>query len=354
VRNLGSSSSDDAIETAANELLRAVSLVQTYLTDVQSVLSGTIVGISLTTTELATIKTKIATERGTLSTQYASVQNAIQAITTAKLSRTETTQSLEDAYETAVLNLNVAKTNAETSVRTAETNVTVKQAAVRAAEADLELKRSPPRAVDLEPLRAAVSEARIKLDQAESNLDKIQITAPIDGTVSEIIPELGEQITANQTAVSMISGTMYDIECLIPEADIALVSVGQSAVITLDAYGDDEPFDGLVVSEDPDQTVIQDAVYYKSRVSIETQGNEIKPGMTANVTILTATVPNAIVIPTRAVRTDSTTEDKIVQIFKDGHAVDSIVKLGLRGDEGRIAVTDGLNEGDTIIVSERK
>jgi HlyD family secretion protein len=353
VRNLYSESSNESIETAADGLLRALSLVQTYLTDVQNVLSGTITGAALTATDLSTMKTKVASERSTLSTQYTNVQNAIQSITSSKLDRTETSQTLDDAYETAKLNLNIAKTNAETSVRAAETAVTVKEAALSSAEADLELKRSPPRNVDLEPLRASVSEARVKLDQAESDLKKIQIIAPIDGTVSDILPELGEQVTMNDPAVLMISSTMFDIESLVPEADIALVKVGQDVTVTLDAYGDDLEFKGSVVSEDPDQTVIQDAVYYKSRISFDIGDRELKPGMTANVTILTSKTADALVIPTRAIRTDDVSGEKVVLILKNGDVKEVSIKVGLRGDEGRIAVTQGLSEGDTIIVSEK-
>jgi len=353
VRGLSSSSSDDSVEAAADELLRALSLVQNYLTDVQSVLSGTVTGSSLSATDLATMKTKIASERSTLSTQYTNVQNAIQSITTSKLDRVNTSQSLEDAYETAQLNLNIAKTNAETSIRTAETNVTVKEANLRSYEADLDLKRSPPRNVDMEPLRAAVSEARIKLDQAEADLKKIQIRAPINGTISDILPELGEQVSMNEPSVSMISGTMFDIESLIPESDVALVKVGQETTITLDAYGDDMVFNGLVISEEPDQTVIQDAVYYRSRSSIDIGDRELKPGMTANITILTSKADNVLVIPTRAIRTDEETGEKTVRVKNNGTINETVIKVGLRGDEGRIAVLQGLEEGDTIIVAER-
>ncbi|MBD3251301.1 efflux RND transporter periplasmic adaptor subunit [Candidatus Uhrbacteria bacterium] len=352
IRALNGSSSNTEIDSSADELLRALSLTQTFLIDVQAVLDGTITGPSLTSTELASLKTTIGSERTTVSTQYTTVQNAEQSITTAKLSRTDTIQSLEDAYETAVLNLNTAKTNAETSVRSAETAIEIRRAAVRSADAEVELLRSPPRTVDLEPLRAAVSEARVRLDQAEADLSKIQIIAPIDGTIADIMPELGEQVIANEPAVIMISNTLFDIEALIPEADVALVKTGQPATITLDAYGDDLEFEGQVVTEEPDQTLVQDAVYYKSRISIEATGFEIKPGMTANVTVLTEEVPNVIVIPARAIRTNDQ-EQRIVKVISNDEVVEREITVGIRGDEGRIAVLSGIEEGDTVIVSER-
>jgi multidrug efflux pump subunit AcrA (membrane-fusion protein) len=352
VRALDNSSSEDT-EEAADRLLRALSLVQTFLTDVQNVLSGTLTGTVLSSTDLTGMKTKISNERTTLSTQYANVQNAIQAITAAKLERTDTEQSLKDAYETAVIALNTARTDSETSLRTAETNVTVKKAALRSAEADLELKRSPPRNVDLEPLRAAVSEARVKYDQAAADLRKMQIIAPMDGTVSAVLPEAGERVAMKETTVTMISESLFDVESLIPEADIALVKIGQEVLITLDAYGDDVEFTGSVISEEPDQTVIQDAVYYKCRMSVETGERELKPGMTANAKILVSSVKDVFIIPTRAVRTDEETGEKKVMIFENGKTREQAVQTGLRGDEGKIAVMNGLKEGDVIVVSEK-
>lgn len=355
VRSLTSTSSDTEIERAADAVLRALALIQPYLTDVQTVLSGSITGAKLTDAQLTTMKSAITNQHTTISTYYTNVQNVVQTITKAKLERTETIQSLEDQFETATINLRVAETNADTSVRSTKTNVAVKQAALRSAEADLDLLLSPPRSVDLEPLRAAVSEARVSLDRAGRDLEKIQIRAPIDGTISNIMPEIGERVTANEPIVTMLSDSAYDIEALVPESDVALVKIGQTVTITLDAFGDDVEFEGTVVREDPDQTVIQEAVYYKTRISVDVGERELKPGMSANVTILTSKQENVLVIPRRAVRTDDETNEMSVRIITSDDTIEErVVQLGLRGDEGQVAIMDGLREGETLIISERK
>lgn len=355
VNALTSSSLASAIDNAAQNVQSALALVQSYLTDVQKVLAATIVNSSLTETQLATKKTTIDTQRSTVSTQKTSVETAAQAAKNAKLGKTTESDQLENAYKTAELNLEIAKADADTQLKTAESNLAISQASLSAAKAALELKEAGPREVDLAPLRAAVEDASVAFDQAQANLQDIRLVAPVDGVLSEVIPSVGEQATASQPAARMIGFEDFDIEILLPEADVVKVKPGQPATITLDAYGDDLVFSGTVASEEPDQTVVQDAVYYKARVQIEKTGDmEFKPGMTANVTVLTASVENAIVIPARAVRTDSKTGTQTVRVLVNDKPEERTVVTGLRGDEGRIEVKEGLHEGETVIVSEKK
>jgi RND family efflux transporter MFP subunit len=346
---LSASSTQVQIDAAATIMQQALLAVQDYLTQVQYVLAATIPGNGLSDTGLATMKASIDADRSSVSTQKATIENNIQASTSAKLGQTTSQEQLENAYDTAVLNLEVAESNATTQVSSAET-------AVEIAKANLDLKKAPPRAVDVAPLRAAVAEAQVSYDQATNDLAKARITAPVDGTVSEIIPTIGEQITPNTPIVRMIGFADYDVEILLPEADVAKVSVGQTTTITLDAYGDSVEFAGSVVSEEPDQTVVQDAVYYKARIAVDKASatdRDIKPGMTANVTILTGKSDNTLVIPARAVKTDQAAGTQSVRILKDGKPEERTVQTGLRGDDGLVEVTSGVGEGDTVIVSEK-
>lgn len=354
VRALSGSSEESAILDATESVKNALLASQTFLTDVQKVLSTSIAGSSLTEAQLTTKKATIDADRTLISTQKSSVETSVQTYTNAKLGKTSDSDTYQNAYETAVLNLETAKSNAETQVKNAESSIAIAKASLEASQAALELKRIGPRAVDLAPLRATLIDARAGYEQAQANVKKAQIVAPVDGIISEIVPELGEQITANTPVIKMVGTNEYDIEILLPEADVAKVNLGQSATITLDAYGDSVVFNGAVVSEDPDQTVVQDAVYYKSRIQLEPQdGMEFKPGMTSNVTILTAKADQTIVIPMRAVKTDQESGVQTVRVLEGKKPVEKIVKLGLRGDEGRVEVIDGLSEGQTIIVSEK-
>lgn len=351
VKALSATSSKEQIQSAGVTLSDAITKVQAYLTDVQKVLAASLTSQYLTAATLASLKTTIDADRVSVSTQNSTVLTALQTIKNSELTRTQTIEQLQDAYDTAVTNLTTAQTNAETQVRGAEATVSIQKAALDSARATLDLKKAPPRDVDLAGLRAQVAQAAANADKATNDVQNIQIIAPVDGTVSDVIPDLGELIQAGVTSLKIVGTERFDIEALVPEADIANVEVGQPATITLDAYGDDVTFHGTVTAEDPDQTKVQDAVYYKIRVQIEPEGRDIKPGMTANVVIETDKRDNAIVIPLRAVRTKDDGQ-KIVRIMKGDAPEERTVTLGLRGDEGRVEVLTGLTEGELVVTGE--
>lgn len=351
VKALAASSTKDEITAAGATLSNAITSVQTYLTDIQKVLAASLTNSSFTATILASYKTTIDADRVSVSAQNSTVLTALQTIKNAELSRTQTVSQLKDAYDTAATNLQTAETNATTQIRTAETNVEIQKASLEQAKASLDLKKAPPREVDLAGLRASVAQAQVNAEKATNDLQNIQIIAPVDGTVAEVIPDIGELIQATVTAIRLIGTEYYDIEALVPEADIAKVEVGQTSTITLDAYGDSVVFNGTVTAEDPDQTKVQDAVYYKIRVQIEPAGHDIKPGMTANVTVKTDERKDALVIPLRAVRT-AADDTKSVRVLKNKVPENRTVEIGLRGDEGRVEVTKGLAEGEIVITGE--
>jgi RND family efflux transporter MFP subunit len=351
VKALTSASSKEDIQAAGAALTDAITKVQTYLTDVQKVLAASLTSTYLTPATLASLKSTIDADRVSVSAQNSTVLAAMQTIKNAELARTQTIEQLQDAYETAVTNLATAKTNSVTQVRAAETAISIQKASLDSAIASLDLKKAPPRDVDLAGLRAQVAQAQVNADKAINDLKNVQIIAPVDGIVSEVIPDVGELLQAGVTAIKLVGTERYDVEALVPEADIAKIEVGQTATMTLDAYGDDVEFTGTVTAEDPDQTKVQDAVYYKIRVQIDPGERDVKPGMTANVIVLTEKREKTLVIPLRAIRTKED-ETKIVRVMKNETPEERVVTLGLRGDEGRVEILTGLSEGELVVTSE--
>lgn len=353
IHNLSSSSTDDAYANAASSTIEALGLIQNFLVDVHHILATSLTGSAMSSADLASKTTVIDTDRVSVSAQNTAVVNAAQAVTTARLGIRTSGDALDLAMQNAQLNLEIAQSNAQTTVKAAESAVTINKAAVDSAQASLDLKKAPPRDVDLAPLRAAVAQAQTTVAQAQNDLTKARILAPVDGVVSNVTPHIGELVAAGAASVSMLGNADFDIEVLLPEADVAKVSVGQKATMTFDAFGDGLTFSGVVVSIEPDQTVVQDAVYYKARIQVmDTQGKDIKPGMTANVTIQTAEADNVLVIPNRAVKTDSSTGKTTIQVQKTDKTLETRdIEIGLKGDEGLVEVKSGLKEGETVIVS---
>ena len=343
-------STKDQIQAAAAQLQTAITLVQSYLGDVQKLLAASLTNsTTFTQATLSADESMINNDRTLVSAQNTAVLTALQTIKNSALTQTQTAQQLKDAFTNAQTAYNTAVTNASVQVRTAQTNISIQKAALDSAQASLDLQKSPPRSVDVAPLRAAVDGAQATLSRAHSDLLNSEIIASVTGTISEIIPDVGQQITALQPAIRLVTTQGYDIQASVPEADIVKIALGQPVMITLDAYGDEVKFSGTVTEKDPAETRIQDAIYYKIDVQIDPAGHEVKPGMTANVTVVTGDKKDALVIPLLAVHTDSTTGQKTVKVLVNGQPVTHNVTLGLRGDDGLVEVTEGLSADDQVI-----
>ncbi|MCE9586375.1 efflux RND transporter periplasmic adaptor subunit [Candidatus Uhrbacteria bacterium] len=343
IRNLSSSTPNATALQVGEQAQDALRKTQLYLDEVQKVLAGSINNINLTEASLASKKASIDADRASVSSNLTSITSYIETARSSSISQSGSKETLQIAYDTAKANYDIAQKNLVTKVRTSETNLAIQQAT-------LDLRSAEPRSVDVAGLRAQVLDAQTAYQQARERLADVQIIAPVDGVVTDIIPSIGEQVGANVTAVKMVSTEGYSVEALVPEADIVKVSPDQSVEITLDAFGDDVKFTGKVISENPDQTKVSDAIYYKVYVAIDAAGLDIKPGMTANLTVKTGNRENALVIPTRSIRERD--GQRYVRTIDSGNVKETNIELGLRGDEGRAEVVSGLSENQIVVISE--
>jgi HlyD family secretion protein len=300
------SSSHSSIDEVENKADKAAIAMKNLLYYVALVLDNTPPIGSLTQSALDTLKTNTQTARTNLAAAYSSLITKTHAITTAR-NDYASYQALADKAQAA---LNDAK--------------------------------NPPREVDIASYRAA-------LEQAIANRDKAIMKAPIDGIITLINKKVGETVNSADDLLKLLS-PHYQIEVDISETDIAKVKLGDTAVVTLDAFGDDVKFSGKVFNIDPGATVIQDVVYYKVKISLDDTDKAIKPGMTANVVIKTAELSNVLIIPSRAVRSNG---GKNVRILENGIEKLVEVKLGIKGDDGKAEVLSGLNEGQEVIVGSK-
>ena len=334
---IGADPSDQNIDQAANSVLNTLPQVTKTLDDLGKLLDYVIVGTSISQTELDTLKTTINTERTTAYSSYSTMQAAKDSLSDARLN-----------YQTKV-------SAAQDAVSAAERNL-IK------AQADLAYKKAPARSEDISLYQAAVQDAYADLQLAQDRYDETIIKAPIDGVITEVNYEVGEQTSLTTPAIKMLATQNYEIEVDIPESDIVKIDLGNKAEITLDAFSNDDIFAGSVTKINPAQTKIQDVVYYRVTVAFVTDQpaqtadlmDKIKPGMTANIVAGTAKVSDVLIIPLRAVK--DVNGEKTVQILENNQPKTVTVGLGLRGDEGTVEVKSGLAEGQQVItfISEKK
>ena len=236
-------------------------------------------------------------------------------------------------------------TNAATqAVRTAE-------GALESARASLALKQAPATASDLASARAGVAQAQAALGAAHLAFDKTRLRAPFDGTIAQVPSRAGSTITQNDVVAKLHGDDVYEIEADVPETDIAKLTVGLKAEITLDAYGDGVKFDGGIVSIDTAQTVIQDVVYYKTRFRFSAQDRAVRAGMTANVTVTAQERQDVLVVPQRAIRQNG---ERSVRVLENGVETKKVVEVGLFGDDGLVQIVSGLSDGEKVILASRQ
>jgi multidrug efflux pump subunit AcrA (membrane-fusion protein) len=90
-------------------------------------------------------------------------------------------------------------------------------------------------------------------------------------------------------------------------------------------------------------------VNYPVTVRITDADSKILPGMTASVTIVTAQVDNVLLVPNKAIRTQS--GQKYVTVLFEGQQISVPVQVGLVGDSQSEIISDQLREGDAVVIN---
>ena len=251
--------------------------------------------------------------------------------------------------------VNLAANLDSTTKNTYLTNLTTARTNINTAYENL---NNQIQAIALQKTKITSQQAEIK--QTDADIDLIQakladtvMRSPFNGLITKVDIKLGEMTAANQEVISVIAENALEIETNIPEVDITKVKIGDEARVTLDAFGNDVIFQAKVIAIDPAETVIEGVATYKTTLQFAQENEQIKPGMTANINIMSAKRENVIVIPQRAVITKN--GDKIVNLLNnDGTTKEAVVETGLRGSDGNIEIIKGLKEGDQVVISNIK
>jgi HlyD family secretion protein len=330
-----------------------------------NVLQNTIATTKYSQTNIDTNKTDLNAKQIVVESAIAELQTSQQNLIDAKIdfdNQTNSAQALvnsaEDAYTTAKISLSAAEANRDLQISGAEAEIDSALAKLNLTKSELILKNATPRKVDLASQEAQVQQYQASLALVQDNLLKTKLISSMDGIVVDVLYKLGEQAVANNSAVKLISDHNYAIEVDISESDIAKVKIKDSVSVSFDSLSEDQKFKGEVVFIDPAQTIVSDVVYYTVKIILNNEENQnlaslIKPGMTANVDILTDQRKDVFLVPQRAVqRRNGQKYVRILEISekdKKQNVVEVDVELGLSGDDGLVEVKNGLNENQNVI-----
>jgi HlyD family secretion protein len=251
--------------------------------------------------------------------------------------------------------------------------------------------------------RANVQTAQASLQKANTDLGRTAIIAPMDGVISLLNVKKGEKVAGNNFNVGtemlrIANMDKIEIRVDVGENDVPKVKVGDSALVTVDAYSD-RKFKGLVTqvassnngasatmggatATDVTQYKVYIRIIKESYIDLLGKGTfPFRPGMSANADIQTKTQVNVISVPINAVTTrdksdtvanksttkkddtkddeegdndkenNSTDEESVVVVFvKDAtnKVRREIVKTGIQ-DINYIEITSGLKGGEEVI-----
>src|SRR5437867_12187602 len=143
-------------------------------------------------------------------------------------------------------------------------------------------------------LHQAEANVKIKqgaLDKAKADLDHCAITSPIDGVVISRSVDVGQTVAASLQApvIFAIANdlTKMQIDANVAEADVGVLEVDQNVDFTVDAFPI-QTFHGKVVQVRNAPITVQNVVTYDTVIGVSNPDLKLKPGMTANVSIIIA------------------------------------------------------------------
>ncbi len=174
---------------------------------------------------------------------------------------------------------------------------------------------------------------------ARAQADYLKLVAPADGLIIKRDGEVGQMLTPSSELFWMSCCAPLRISAEVDEEDIAQVKVGQKVLIRADAFAG-QIFNGKVQAITPKG----DPVARSYRVRVEFSGDvPLQIGMTAETNIIINEKPDALLVPTSAVKDDK------IWLVVDGRTVQKTVKTGIRNNE-QTEIVEGVSEDDEVVV----
>jgi HlyD family secretion protein len=274
----------------------------------------------------------------------AQVNQAKANFLSAKANLEKAGATLVDAKRTMDRNKELFSKNlvARSDLDTAETNYETANASVSAA-------------------KSQVAQTEAALNLTETNLYYTKIVSPVDGIVVSRNVDVGQTVAASFQTPTLFSIaqdlTKMQIDTNVDEADIGKVKVGQDVEFTVDAYPD-ITFKGKVWQVRNAPITVQNVVTYDVVIIVGNPELKLKPGMTANVSIIISIKKDVVKIPNAALRFKPT-EKSLPVSEKKGPGVWILekdkpkripVSLGISDGNYTELLSGGIKEGQELIV----
>jgi RND family efflux transporter MFP subunit len=234
-----------------------------------------------------------------------------------------------------------------------ESDIEQQEHVVGAAAATLDKAQNPFTEQDLQAAQAAVDQARAQVDLAELAIKETHIVAPVDGVVFDRHVSPGTQVGPTSAIVTLIPPGL-DIVVNVEESQLSHVRTAQSVSVNVAAFSTTD-FGGVVTAMAPaiDQKSRTVATHIQPQESAD--GQQLLPGMLAQVRIVIAHKEDALLVPRQAVAPADVgnatgSAATITLIGSDNRIQKTSVQLGLLSDTAA-EVLSGVQPGQLVVVS---
>lgn len=160
--------------------------------------------------------------------------------------------------------------------------------------------------LDFANAQANLVKATTSMELAELRLSDVTIRAPMSGTIiqknveeGQVIQSASQNVSGGTTLFMMANLAEMQVRTLVDETDVGQISADLTATVTVEAFPG-RTFAGIVDKIEPQAEVQQNVTMFAVIVMIDNRGGLLKPGMNAEVEILVAERPNALLIPNNA------------------------------------------------------
>ncbi|KXK30428.1 MAG: efflux transporter protein [Candidatus Brocadia sinica] len=281
----------------------------------------------------------------------------------------------EATLATAIASLEKAKVNSKNNRRNYHRSKKLFAKKVVSIE-ELDAARTTYEAglADVKLAEAQVLQAKAALGIAKTDLEHTVIISPLNGIVISRNVDVGQTVVSSfQTPIlfNIAEDLVHmQVNTNVDEADIGMVQVGQDAKFTVDAFPEDL-FEGKVSEIRMAPIIFQNVVTYDTIINVDNTSLKLKPGMTANTSILVARVENVLRVPNVALRytpseilkgegdKKALVDRKFARktslhiwVLERGKLKQVAVKPGI-GDDGFTEILEGdVKEGQEVVIGE--
>ncbi|HEY0092727.1 MAG TPA: efflux RND transporter periplasmic adaptor subunit, partial [Archangium sp.] len=222
-------------------------------------------------------------------------------------------QLLQAAVERARANLTAARANvqrarveAENSRRQAERSKSLRdQQFISQSELDTAESAAQVSQAQVTSAEASLAQAQAALNEAEVNLRYATIVSPTDGIVISRSVDVGQTVAASLQAPTLFTIAedlrKMQVDTSVAESDVGRLQDGMRATFTVDAWPG-VAFEGVIRQIRNASQTVQNVVTYDAVIDVANPELKLKPGMTANVTFVTARSEDTLTVPNAALR----------------------------------------------------